>query len=445
VKALGLRRRAPVIVLLLSALSSLGVADAVAWTSGSAAAGSFSRPPGPCPSPTPDPGPSPTPDPSPSPSPDPSPSPISDPSPSPTPDPSPSPAPDPSPSSTPEPSPSPSPGPTPSPTPDPSPSHSPTPCPSPTEDPRPSPSPPPSPPPSPHPSPPPVPSLSPSPDPNPSQAPEVPGGDLDYLYSGTFSTQKLVTAAEELRLDGWPEEMIRQQVFAPFIVVGPASWSDSWGAPRFGPGPILRRHEGQDVMCEYGADVLAAEDGIIEFDSGLLGGRVARLHRPGGGYWYYAHLAVWNLDAFSTGDTVHTGDVIGYCGSTGNATVPHVHFGHYGADGEAIDPMASLVSWLREAESDLDALLASNSSELAQITVAPVPIAQLPSFAQLAGGEADLPAPIETGRLATQGLVGTGGDGALELTLIWVGAIGGAWVSRLCGRLVTRTKRPRTS
>jgi murein DD-endopeptidase MepM/ murein hydrolase activator NlpD len=254
----------------------------------------------------------------------------------------------------------------------------------------------------------------------------------------------LVAAAEVLRLQGWSEEAIRQEVFAPFIVVGPASWSDSWGAPRFGPGSIVRKHEGQDVMCEYGAEVLAAEDGIVEFDTSVLGGRVARLHRPTGGYWYYAHLSGWNLDAVSSGDQVHTGEVIGFCGDTGNATVPHVHFGHYGADGEAIDPMTSLVSWLREAESDLDILLGRAPSVLAQITTALLPIAQLPSFVPMDSGETEHSTAI--GRLAAQGIVRTGRDGAFELTLVWVAAVAGAWASRLGGRLVAiRKKRPRTS
>ena len=44
--------------------------------------------------------------------------------------------------------------------------------------------------------------------------------------------------------------------------------------------------------------------------------------------------------------------MIGYCGDTGNATVPHVHVGWYGPDGAAIDPMKRLISWLHEAEGD---------------------------------------------------------------------------------------------
>jgi murein DD-endopeptidase MepM/ murein hydrolase activator NlpD len=196
-------------------------------------------------------------------------------------------------------------------------------------------------------------------------------------------------------------------------------------------------------MCQYGAEVLASEDGIIEFDTGLLGGRSARLHRPGGGYWYYAHLSEWNLDAFSSGDPVHTGDVIGYCGSTGNATVPHVHFGHYGPDGEAIDPMASLVSWLREAESDLGDVLVGTSTQLPQTTEASVPIDALPPPVSLLGGQVGSPEPIDGGDPTAHAFVRADGrDGAFELTLVWIVLIACAWASRLFGRLVVaRTKR----
>ena len=98
--------------------------------------------------------------------------------------------------------------------------------------------------------------------------------------------------------------------------------------------------------------MLAPEAGTIEFDEGGLGGRVARLHRPGGGYWYYAHLSDWNTKRFSSGDTVDVGDVIGFCGNSGNAktTAPHVHFGWYDARGKAHDPMRYLIRWLRRAK-----------------------------------------------------------------------------------------------
>ncbi|MFN2589036.1 MAG: M23 family metallopeptidase [Actinomycetota bacterium] len=169
---------------------------------------------------------------------------------------------------------------------------------------------------------------------------------------GSFNTERLLAAAARLRSLGLPEEQVASKVFAPFIIGGYATWIDTWGAPRYGPGPIVRTHEGQDVFCDVGTPLLASEAGTIEFDAGGLGGRVARLHRSDGSYWYYAHLSDWNTEDFSSGDRVEAGDVIGYCGNSGNAitTPAHVHFGWYQPNGEAKNPMRMLVSWLRQAQ-----------------------------------------------------------------------------------------------
>lgn len=175
----------------------------------------------------------------------------------------------------------------------------------------------------------------------------------EYLrVPGSYSTDNLMAVAARLRALGWMPDEIAAEVFPPFIVGGPANWVDSWGAPRYGPGPVVRSHEGQDVFCRYGDPVLAAQPGTIEYGDGGLGGIVARLHRADGSYWYYAHLSDTNDGQFPSGSPVETGDVIGYCGNTGNAitTPPHVHFGWYQADGSAKNPMRQLVRWLADAE-----------------------------------------------------------------------------------------------
>jgi len=178
---------------------------------------------------------------------------------------------------------------------------------------------------------------------------------------GAFTTNRLVALAARLRTLGWTRSEVIRRVYSPFVIGGPAAWTNTWGAPRFGPAPgEVRTHEGQDVFCRYGDPVLAAERGIVEFDAGALGGKVARLRRRNGGYWYYAHLSGWNTRRFSSGDEVRPGDVIGYCGASGNARggSPHVHFGWYGRDGAARDPMRHLVRWLRTATREARVLVA---------------------------------------------------------------------------------------
>lgn len=212
-------------------------------------------------------------------------------------------------------------------------------------------------------------------------------GNQDAVWPapmGQFTTYRLVEIAQQLRELGWSPDDVTEQVYVPFIIKGRGAWVNTWGAPRYGPGSIVRTHEGQDVFCDLGAPVLASEAGVIEFDTGLLGGNVARLHRSDGSYFYYAHLSAWNTDQFSSGDHVEPGDVIGYCGNTGNAvgTHPHVHFGWYQPSGEAQDPMQMLIGWLETAEQRASKLVI----EPAAVQATPSPVAPLP-VALLDGGD----------------------------------------------------------
>lgn len=168
--------------------------------------------------------------------------------------------------------------------------------------------------------------------------------------SGTFSTDKLVAAAARLRAFGMPSAQVIETVYPPFIIAGQAAWTNTWGAPRFGPGPAVRTHEGQDVFCRFGDPILAPEAGTVSYSDGGLGGLVARVHTSGNAYWYLAHLATVNNSQYPIGSSVRAGDVIGTCGNSGNAitTPPHVHFGHY-VNGRAVNPMNTLVKWLRAA------------------------------------------------------------------------------------------------
>jgi hypothetical protein len=186
--------------------------------------------------------------------------------------------------------------------------------------------------------------------------------DVYLRVAGSYSTDRLMAVGARLRALGWAHEQIVDKAFPPFIIGGAANWIDTWGAPRYGPGTAVRTHEGQDVFCHYGDPVLATESGTVEYGDGGLGGTVARLHRSDGSYWYYAHLSAVNDKEFPSGTNVRRGDVIGYCGNTGNAitTPPHVHFGWYQADGSAKNPMRHLVRWLRDAE-DHAALVAARA------------------------------------------------------------------------------------
>jgi murein DD-endopeptidase MepM/ murein hydrolase activator NlpD len=92
-----------------------------------------------------------------------------------------------------------------------------------------------------------------------------------------------------------------------------------------------RKHEATDIMAPHGTPVLAVVDGTIAklFHSEGGGGMTIYLFdRDQEHAYYYAHLSGYR-DGLTEGTRVRRGDVIGYVGSTGNASpdAPHLHFG----------------------------------------------------------------------------------------------------------------------
>jgi peptidoglycan LD-endopeptidase LytH len=90
-----------------------------------------------------------------------------------------------------------------------------------------------------------------------------------------------------------------------------------------------RVHDAIDIMAPAGTPVLAVADGHVEklFDS-VNGGLTIYQFEPSGRYvYYYAHLQRYAA-GLKEGDRVRRGQVIGYVGSSGNASpeAPHLHF-----------------------------------------------------------------------------------------------------------------------
>jgi murein DD-endopeptidase MepM/ murein hydrolase activator NlpD len=101
-------------------------------------------------------------------------------------------------------------------------------------------------------------------------------------------------------------------------VAGPSEFVDRLGAPRSG-GP---RHQGVDMTADRGMPVVAALSGFAEFKRSNAGGSAVWLTTFDGDKFYYAHLDAWE----GSSRDVSIGEVIGYVGSTGYASGPHLHF-----------------------------------------------------------------------------------------------------------------------
>ena len=93
--------------------------------------------------------------------------------------------------------------------------------------------------------------------------------------------------------------------------------------------PILntiRAHKGTDYAAPTGTPIRATSDGRVTRASryGSFGNLVTIKH-SGGFETKYAHLSRF-ASGISSGDRVRQGEVIGYVGSTGGATGPHLHY-----------------------------------------------------------------------------------------------------------------------
>lgn len=90
-----------------------------------------------------------------------------------------------------------------------------------------------------------------------------------------------------------------------------------------------RQHDAIDIMATAGTPVLAVADGHVEkLFASDRGGLTVYQFEPGGRLaYYYAHLQRY-ADGLAEGQAVRRGQVIGYVGSTGNASpeAPHLHF-----------------------------------------------------------------------------------------------------------------------
>lgn len=102
--------------------------------------------------------------------------------------------------------------------------------------------------------------------------------------------------------------------------------------------PILgyqRMHAGMDFAAPSGTPIYAAADGRVTF-SGWNGGhgKFVKIQHSGGLGSGYAHMS---RIAVAAGKQVKRGQVIGYVGSTGLSTGPHLHYELY-RNGRTINP-----------------------------------------------------------------------------------------------------------
>ena len=134
-------------------------------------------------------------------------------------------------------------------------------------------------------------------------------------------------ASKEYRAKIWPlKEMYDDTRYfdGRFLLPVNGPVTTQFGMVRYVNSQPNPRHDGVDLSVGAGTPVLCAQNGKVLYADfvKLTGNTVVIEHGYGLKSWYF-HMQSLNVQA---GDIVKTGDTLGWVGSTGFSTGPHLHF-----------------------------------------------------------------------------------------------------------------------
>ena len=119
--------------------------------------------------------------------------------------------------------------------------------------------------------------------------------------------------------------------------------SSEFGYRRHPISRVIRFHGGVDLAATVGTPVRAVADGIVVFHGRNGGaGNMITISHGGGMHTQYLHLSRF-APRSTFGSSVQQGDVIGYVGSTGSSTGPHLDF-RVIMNGILQEPLATLAT-----------------------------------------------------------------------------------------------------
>ena len=171
--------------------------------------------------------------------------------------------------------------------------------------------------------------------------------ELDRLRSDIDGYSAVINkyAADEARIDAeikkMAEELKKQNT--PPNATGSYMWplpvskgiSSGYGMRKISLYGYEKFHAGIDVPASIGSSILAADGGTVivsDYDGGY--GNYIMINHGNGRVTLYAHMS---SRAVAAGANVNKGQVIGFVGSTGNSTGPHLHF-EVRVNGSTTDP-----------------------------------------------------------------------------------------------------------
>jgi murein DD-endopeptidase MepM/ murein hydrolase activator NlpD len=162
-----------------------------------------------------------------------------------------------------------------------------------------------------------------------------------------FPKQNVVIAESVAELKATPQETEDAAAFRkivsdarhwvePFQAPLPGCRTSAFGVQRYLNGkPTGDYHGGIDQRGAAGAPIRAVADGVVKIvRDWKLHGRTVGIDHGQGLESMYLHMSRF---AVTEGAPVKKGDVIGYVGSTGRSTAPHLHWSLY-ANGVPVNP-----------------------------------------------------------------------------------------------------------
>lgn len=136
--------------------------------------------------------------------------------------------------------------------------------------------------------------------------------------------------------------------------------------------PILgytKMHRGVDFAAAPGTPIYAAGDGVVEYRGRNGGyGNYLRIRHSGRYSTAYAHMKGF-ARGVKTGGRVRQGQVIGYVGSTGRSTGPHLHY-EILSNGRQVNPLAVKMPSGRQLSTKAMARFQAERASIDRITAA---------------------------------------------------------------------------
>jgi len=176
------------------------------------------------------------------------------------------------------------------------------------------------------------------------QAPTATSESAAELVRGTPPPRVATAVPDPVVLDGKER---KDRLSMPLSGIDPIRLTSTFSQGRAG-----HPHEALDIMAPRGTPVMAVVEGNVAklFTSKEGGLTVYQFDDPGVWCYYYAHLDHY-VSGLKEGMLLRRGQVLGYVGSTGNASpdAPHLHFAIFrlGPEkewwkGTAVDPLPIL-------------------------------------------------------------------------------------------------------